>query len=125
MDRPTRLERHLTIIETAAEGGNFSVKLNLFPSERKRLRKMGFIIIPSGESLKTSQPCQVVWTQTPALSLPGLSLWKYIYISSDRMPDSLFFSDVCFLTALRKNLNNPHMQEFGTAYNNLYNSIFA
>lgn len=125
MDRPSRLERQLDLIEVAAKNGQFSVKLNLFPSERKKMFNMGFNVLPLGESLKTSQPCQVFWTEFHRILDANETrlIADYLRKNSVILPELFYLSDSFFLKAMRFNLSIPQQQEFFEACIDLCDSI--
>ena len=66
MQRYTRREKIEYQLSEAKQSGKQSETVSLFPSERKRLQKEGYIVIPAANS-NLSIPCKVSWSRGPSI----------------------------------------------------------
>ena len=103
--QPTRSERHLAEIQSAAKKGKFGVWLYLYSSEYRKLKKMGFTLSNPIVPYNSFQKVWVSWEKLNAtLYAQNEPIFHYCYLLSDWFPETICFSDTCFVTAVRFNL---------------------
>jgi len=111
--QPSRFEKRIAVIHEEAEQGKFGIKLHLYPSEYRKLDKMGFSLSKPFIPYNCSQKIWVSWRNLRSLVLDGTEpLYRYLTLQIDSFPETECVSDTCFVKAMRFNLANCTEPEF-------------
>ena len=113
--QPSRWERQIISLETAAQQGKFSITLNLYSSEYRKLKTMGFELSDPVEPYSNSQIIVVTWKNFKA---PKENMLRYCFFAVEEFP-KVCFADECFIKSFRSNLNIPKEKQFNEIMTNL------